>query len=270
MHPYSLTTAKIEMLFDSPSLETPTVGGIGTSFFYRLQEKPFLITNWHNVTGLHAETLEPLHKKGLMLPNKIRVHYKIKVSEMTITSAPIILPLYREEKPLWREHTGRNKIDVVALPIDLSLFPDFVNTFINEMEEEIINVIPGTDCFILGFPEGIIGPANTPIWKGGTVAREPYPSVPNLVDSATREGMSGSPVILRHTGIFGVGSDPFLTGHEKIGTGYKFMGVYSSRVGDDQLGYQLGNVWQPELIEEIISNGQSGVHPSSPSGIEYQ
>ena len=60
----------------------------------------------------------------------------------------------------------------------------------------------GMDCFILGFPEGLFGAAFTPIWKRGSIAAEPYQRVPYYIDIATRRGMSGSPVIIRHDGIF--------------------------------------------------------------------
>jgi hypothetical protein len=103
------------------------------------------------------------------------------------------------------------------------------------------------DCFILGFPEGMIGAANTPIWKRGSIASEPYQQHPYLVDSATRKGMSGAPVIARHTGIFGMKRET-LDGSELIGTVEKFVAIYSGRIpGDDSLGYQLGKAWQSRL-----------------------
>jgi hypothetical protein len=116
------------------------------------------------------------------------------------------------------------------------------------------------DCFILGFPENLIGAANTPIWKRASIASEPYQQFPYYVDSATRKGMSGAPVIARHTGIFGMKGGQ-LTGNETIGTVEKFIAIYSGRVGDDELGFQLGTAWQANVLDDILSVKTPGKHP---------
>jgi hypothetical protein len=59
------------------------------------------------------------------------------------------------------------------------------------------------DVFVLGYPFGP-GKTGLPVWKRGSIASEPdlVPQVENylLVDTASRPGMSGSPVILRTYG----------------------------------------------------------------------
>ena len=61
--------------------------------------------------------------------------------------------------------------------------------------------------------------------------------------------MSGSPVVaVAHKG-FEVEENRFMAvgGH-----GHRFVGVYSGRVGDLELQAQLGIVWKPQLVWDII------------------
>jgi hypothetical protein len=211
---------------------------------------------------VNAVTGKAIHTKGL-LPNLIRVHYKrwIDATKTVLQSRPIDLPLFRDSEPMWLEHSSRNAVDVVAIPLSLDQFETFANECINTIDQEIgLEVCAGMDCFILGFPEQLFGAANTPIWKRGSIASEPYQHHPYLVDSATRKGMSGAPVIARHTGIFGMQGDT-MTGKEIIGTVEKFVAIYSGRVGDDALGFQLGTAWQSKVLDDILSVRTPGKHP---------
>ena len=75
------------------------------------------------------------------------------------------------------------------------------------------------------------------------------------IDTATREGMSGSPVFA-----FSLGSILYengLVGQSK-GVVSRFLGVYSGRVGSDALGSQLGIVWKESVLAEILSFGIQG------------
>jgi hypothetical protein len=74
-----------------------------------------------------------------------------------------------------------------------------------------------------------------------------------IVDTATREGMSGAPVIARRSGGFHK-SDGMIT--IAGGRGTKLVGIYSGRLpSNDQFGAQLGYVWPARYIEEIAQNG---------------
>jgi hypothetical protein len=74
---------------------------------------------------------------------------------------------------------------------------------INNMGSPDLLVGIGMDVFVLGYPFGP-GKTGLPVWKRGSIASEPdlVPQVENylLVDTASRPGMSGSPVILRTYG----------------------------------------------------------------------
>ena len=259
MQKFSLAVAKIEMFRRAESL---ILGGTGTGFFYKAAGDLFLITNWHNVTGVNPETRKALHPHGL-LPNMLRVHYKqwADTTNTIVRSQHIDLPLYHDDAPLWFEHSTRSNVDVIAIRLSLDDFTDFANECINTIEQETrLEVYAGMDCFILGFPQGMIGAANTPIWKRGSIAAEPYLQHPYLVDFATREGMSGAPVIARHAGLFGKQGKQ-LDGSEIIGTVERFVGIYSGRIGNDAFGYQLGRAWQSNVLHDILKIKLLGVHP---------
>lgn len=260
MQKFSLSIAKIEMLFKEG--DKVSIGGQGTAFFYKTDNADYLVTNWHNVTGVNNISLKAIHSLGL-LPNVIRIHYKKWVDDekKIMQSVHTDYPLYNDEAPVWYEHKNRHKVDVVAIPIITSSLNKFANEFINLVDQEDkLDVYAGMDCFILGFPENLSGPANTPIWKRGSIAAEPYLDQPYFVDAATRKGMSGSPIVARHSGIFGLDGGKF-NSDTIIGTVEKFIAVYSGRVGDDALGFQLGKAWQASVLADILTLRTKGKNP---------
>jgi len=114
----------------------------------------------------------------------------------------------------------------------------------------------GMDVFVLGYPFGT-GKTGLPIWKRGSIASEPdlVPHVESylLVDTASRPGMSGSPVILR-TYFIHVTQENEITATP--GAANKFIGVYSGRLHtQDPLEAQIGMVWSATYIDEIIDGG---------------
>jgi hypothetical protein len=76
----------------------------------------------------------------------------------------------------------------------LDLYP------INLITSKPLRIRVGMEVFILGYPFGASPPA-FPVWKRGTIASEPdlarLTQGYYLVDTASRPGMSGAPVILR-------------------------------------------------------------------------
>src|SRR5882762_8839702 len=55
---------KIELFFEHTKLST------GTAFFYLLEGKRYLVTNWHNITGRHPADFAPISPTG-GLPNRM-------------------------------------------------------------------------------------------------------------------------------------------------------------------------------------------------------
>ena len=107
----------------------------------------------------------------------------------------------------------------------------------------------GAEVFVLGYPFGI-GPCGLPIWKRGSIASEPDILSPDqlyiFIDTASRPGMSGSPVIRRSWGSHSYENGAVATGP---GAETKFVGIYSGRLASsDPLDAQLGLAWPAALV----------------------
>lgn len=189
------------------------------------------------------------------IPKKIRIQFPLE--EATSPPIDIDVELYdNEEKPIWYIHPiYKNHVDVVAIPIAK---PDMARCF-------AINSIPTVDLirrvgmrvFIVGFPFGRT-PIGLPIWKQGTFATEPSLSPKFerciLVDSASRPGMSGSPVIQREFGHIQTADGQIGTVKDGDGAG-SIVGIYTGRLAtNDTNDPQLGIVWPISLVEEIVNS----------------
>jgi hypothetical protein len=289
--PLSCVALRISMCFNEVKLAT------GTAFIYLYEEKPYLITNWHNVSGREPSTLKAKHP-DLALPNQIFVEVPFinhETSSIIWEEHQVLIYQddgYSPSKSIWYEHPlHRHKVDVVAIPVheDKIFSPlqsiwhgtkNFLTRW-GQIENCIENAIcaataaslnlnqvrlnPGQDVFVLGFPRGMTGGANFPVWKRGSIASEPYLDIDDLpkifIDTATREGMSGSPVYVHETGRWEweLGGGLEKSRGSSIGIpGRRFIGVYSGRVGDDTFQAQLGVVWKHSVIDEIIKSSTLG------------
>jgi hypothetical protein len=128
---------------------------------------------------------------------------------------------------------------------------------INLMSAAALIIRISMEVFILGYPFGP-EPPYFPVWKRGNIASEPdlvrLGSQYLLVDSASRPGMSGAPVIRRSWTNHLVDSN-FVARNDMIAT--KFIGVYSGRRHTkDTSDAQLGMVWPEFYINEIIAGGR--------------
>jgi len=121
----------------------------------------------------------------------------------------------------------------------------------------------GMDCFVIGYPKGLKTKGWLPIWKRASIASDPDIKNLNepviLIDTATRKGMSGSPVVMRHDGLYSPSGKFDST--SILGSVSNFLGVYSGRTDDDELGVQIGRVWKAGLIDEVFSNSELGLNP---------
>ncbi|MBI2280697.1 MAG: trypsin-like peptidase domain-containing protein [Bacteroidetes bacterium] len=234
-----------------------TILAKGTCFFIKREDKFYLITNWHNATGQN-----PLDKTYLgqyaINPNKFVVKVFKNQQAMEWTDLEVMLVDSNNNK-LWLEHpVYAEKVDVIAIEVNIpsdKLVLD-IERFIEPFNEDT-NVEIKDDVFVLGFPFGLKAGGNLPIWKRASIASEPVLNIDDLpkiyVDTATRPGMSGSPVIYKEKRpVIITDTNPnFAT---KVSRHFmKFIGIYSGRIGsNDELSAQLGIVWKSEAIEEII------------------
>ncbi len=175
------------------------------------------------------------------------------------------------EKPKWFVHpTHDYNVDVIAIPFaNRCEIPPLVRIFpINEYEfDNDFEIEVSDDVFILGYPFDLTGGKELPIWKRGTISTEPILDLDNLpkflVDTATRSGMSGSPVIMQRNGFHRL-NDKEVTSKDILGRIRLFAGIYSGRIGaENNFETQLGIVWKQIVIEEIINGQKLG-------GIDFQ
>jgi hypothetical protein len=143
---YSVAAKPLEISVVGTALST------GTGFIWRAGEQAFLITNWHNVTGINPRTgahLSPYAGE----PDTVTVQLDLAGSSPG-TRGPVLIPLRDANGgPLWLEHPMACGVDVVALP--LPEMPGAVLHPINEMPNSPMQVSIGSDAFILGYPFGI-------------------------------------------------------------------------------------------------------------------
>jgi hypothetical protein len=109
------------------------------------------------------------------------------------------------------------------------------------------------DVFIPGYPFEIRPPA-FPVWKRGSIASGPEITRVTtgymLVDTASRPGMSGSPVLQRSWG-------HHLVSINRTQQRTKLLGVYSGRVPTDHPHEaQIGLAWDKSYIDETIAGNK--------------
>ncbi len=239
--------------------------GVATVFFWSCGESIYLITNWHNVTGVNPITGENIHRHGGR-PTNLEVAFLS--ANKTVDYQLRSFQLYDEkEVPFWKVHKehGRN-VDVIALPIKV---PDGYSSFpINEIQERPLKIRVGHELFILGFPfsTSIFDRGGIPIWKRASLASEPEWVLSseqyNLVDTASRPGMSGAPVVRR--AFSGAELD---NGQISLSGGSRFFGVYAGRLtSSSKEDAQLGRVFERKLVEEIVSDGVREADWQKPPG----
>ena len=248
--PISFSSLFVEAIFGNEII------GIASGFPWEDDGTTYLVTNWHVVSGLHPKTGQPIDKHGTT-PDFLRVwlHHK---GNLGVWETHLISLFDRQGRPRWLEHAKfGSKVDVALIKIDV---PDNFKVFpINNRPFDDIRIEIAQDVFIVGFPRGISGAGKMPIWKRGSIASEPeidLDGLPKLlIDSMTREGMSGSPVIAQFIGYYQA-NPPNTSKDDWIGTGRKFLGIYSGRLlGQDEFEAHLGIVWKESVITGIINCG---------------
>jgi hypothetical protein len=267
--PWTYAVALIEMYAGANRLAS------GSSFLWEHEGRSFLLSNWHNFSGRNPLTNKLMATAGVA-PDSVSLRLFRQVSEpdeegfyeLEDESHPVPL-IDIETKPLWLEHpTYGRRVDIAALDVTEAV-REFKVAHANTLEDDaVLDVATTHDVFVVGYPFGRITGAPAPIWKRGSIALDPQYEIEGLpkilIDTATREGMSGSMVIGRHIVVGrsyqkkdGSQAKPILYGSFDV-----VLGIYSGRHYPDLEKAQLGIVWKRRLIEEIVA---TGVRPESSS-----
>jgi hypothetical protein len=252
----SAISVKLDVCFNS------TVLSAATGFFYARNNRDYLVTNWHVVSGRDPRTGQPLNNLG-SVPNNIRLNLHTK-NPLEFRMG-LSIELYNEHGfPCWMQHKNHGQsVDIAIIDFEIDKSMDYIKiySYHKSISDDALRYVVGNDVFIIGFPRGIGIQGLLPIWKRASIASEPVVGIDDrpgfLVDTATREGMSGSPVYRRTWG-----AASFENGSELVGPGdfTRLLGVYSGRHGgNDEFLAQLGRVWSSSLIDEIIDDPVSGI-----------
>lgn len=233
------------MYFGSQTLAT------GTSFMWRNTDKLYLVTNWHNLSGVNPVTGKNMSCNG---GRPDRIEFSVLSPTISLKHETWERALSDDNGPLWLEHPslGR-KVDVACLPITHGTCTTIM---FDQTKKAKFQTSISDEVFILGYPKNIDA-GGLPIWKRASLASEPDVDVNGLpmmlADTATSEGMSGSPVIsCKHSGltqddVFSISATP----------DRNMLGIYSGRFGvESQFAAQLGIIWKIKVIDEIISGGK--------------
>lgn len=219
-----------------------------------------LVSNWHVFSGRSVYDLRPRHPSAAT-PVQAVVHMWEGFPLATVT----INLVDDDERSLWWEHPEfGHKVDVGVIQFHgLSTAAEIymasaIDIALPLTETNIRPNLHVTDRLsIVGFPEGFRGPLHTAVWTQATIASEPaldQGRVPRfLVDAKTRQGQSGSPVIM-YGSVFSDYNDLHAGEQMAIGTmSHPIsvpLGVYSGRATED---LELGFVWRYAVVEQIVN-----------------
>jgi Trypsin-like peptidase domain len=239
----SLTSLELKVLHDGVEI------GTATGFVMAKGTKYYLVTNRHVV--LHcALDGNPANTGGWICANKLAIFHN-RVNRLG-TWFWVEERLYDDhERKRWLEHpTLAGAADLVALPLEHLENVQFYPLDIELRNTDIV-VKPGDSVSIVGFPLGLAQAVGLPIWKTGTVASDSEVTWSGrpmfLVDTTSRQGMSGSPVYAVRTAAYRNSAGSLLMTE---GGAKKFLGVFS----EQNLQAELGGVWKAQAVQDLYAS----------------
>jgi hypothetical protein len=283
VHGFSMCTTPIEIFKNDGSDE---ILGHATGFFWLRKGQPYLVTNYHVISGRNVFTGQ-LDPKTAFIPRKLRFHS---------LSLSINAGIVRFDRKHWYIEVDEAidelmskppevkgvVVDIWGIPILPGLvfgkdplrvgFPgsQTASCFVNEHQTRRIVTNVGDDCLILGYPlqnyEGLM----LPIWKRGSIATDTNIGVGGrpifLVDAATTPGMSGSPIFRK--------AITFTADNKDVGAlqefaAYEFIGIYAGRLQSKDLERtSLGYGWYANMLEGALEYYKYGGWVAKPTSAE--
>lgn len=262
---------------------------IGSGVIYKHGSNYFIVTAWHNLAGRHSETLKPLSNESA-IPDNVVVNLAVnEPTSGMVTRHSITIQLVDEEKSLFYIHpVNYPRVDVAIIPFDPSgtfLSEIYLSTGKHkDIGFSPIMKVPGggtteicpiqsylvpnsevidkwfdsvdvtEELFIPGYPHNVKDFYSQPVWKRATIAssvqygwnKEPK----FLIDSASKSGMSGSPVLYYNpNGRIQIRGSTYQLNQEAV----ILVGIYVGRIGvQGDVAPQIGTVWKKSVIDEII------------------
>ncbi|MBO3036840.1 trypsin-like peptidase domain-containing protein [Burkholderia pseudomallei] len=247
INPYTLFVTEIEMRFCDKTLATGSCALITekSNGADRNNDRHYILTAKHNLTGRNGITDEVLDKKYAAIPDSVAiwVHGNDLQTESWVE---VVEPLFAEDEPRWLEHSNP-LIDVAILPFRPrdGLFPSLGIEGLTGMH----TVNPGDLVHVIGFPLARKSHGHLPIWNTGTLATDLAIDFDNLpcflIDCTVRQGNSGSPVLYKTGYMTNVTT---LQGQFQMPE-LRLLGIYTGRLDGRS---DIGRAWKTSVISEIL------------------
>ena len=235
--------------------------GTGTGFVVEHAGRPYLITKYHVAAGRDSSTGQSRHSSGAVTQELAVLHLLPTAAGRIEWQARCEPVLNAEGEALWLEHPVHGRaVDVVALPLTqltgIELHPyDLTDA------APALAAGPATAVSVIGFPFGLAAGGAFGIWTRGFIASEPdvdFNDLPlMLVDARTREGQSGSTVLVYINGGMAAMADGSRAAFS--GPVSNLLGVYSGRINPES---DIDLVWKVQAVREILAaqkRGHAGV-----------
>lgn len=226
----------------------------GTAFFTSAGDRILLVTNKHNVTGRNTETEKCLDEKYAAVPNIMSVLIPITNPDgegfncSQWQSYNISLYINEDkEKPAWIEHPDP-AVDLVGF----KFLPPKINVknLVLPADGYDIPINVCSKVNVVGFPFGI-STDNFPLWNTGYIASEPEIDINGkplmYIDSRTRKGQSGSPVVK----LYNPGETVYIDDKSYMAKSPQvyLLGIYSGRINAES---DIGMVWKKKAFLELF------------------
>ncbi|MFK0009279.1 trypsin-like peptidase domain-containing protein [Paenarthrobacter sp. NPDC090520] len=256
--PYSLKSLKLTS-YDADGAEK---GMTATGFLAELNQSGdlVLVTNYHVVTwrALDRSYVENFENR---IPATLRIEFPNELEEAVESAEGGVhweIPLHQEtvdgwkrawfqDGSWWLDGDGQEAMtDVAIFPIPRERKDDLLTYAYRWTQNQFGSLSITDDLFVVGYPKSV-GKfvSSTPIWTRGSVASEPEvaPADRFFIDSRTRSGQSGSPVIAYQAAAVSAAVPADDTAEVAV-----LHGVYSGRTDKDS---DIGSVWSMEVVERI-------------------
>jgi hypothetical protein len=252
----TFTISKLDLVCNSKTI------GAGTGFYLKHDGAWYIATNWHVLSGRNPADGQPRHVGGAIPDHCIYHTAHSEPGRIAWKAHAFALGDALSGSATWLQHpTEGQGVDVAVFRLPDDEVGAAKDLLAPDGHDDQMYLDIGAEVFLPGYPLGLTGGGGMPIWKRASLATSldfgEGIGRRVLVDTASREGMSGSPCLaLCNWQYYRKDPSSMKMTIVKQPLTCRLVGVYSGRLNaSDQLEAQLGMVWHKNLIMETMANG---------------